>query len=421
LKSYLSIICPSDIAQAIDINAHALSRIPNREGQCCHYKAAIPLENLPCVGCRYCTRARSQWQTFEDDIDYVVPLAVRSINEDIEISGLPNGYFKEELKEMQRQDKDLSTVISWFSLAYEPSRQELQMTSPAVRHLWQCKSQLQLKHHILLYTWESQIGMRQVFISPSCMKNQILKYCHDIRSSGHLGQDKTLSKLKKVAYWHGMSTDCKLYVKTCPICNRQKKANKKAKADLGQYHSGVPFERIHMDILGPLPVSKLGNKYILVIIDQFTKWIECCPLPNQYAETIAKALMGSTISRFGCPLEIHTDQGKNVDGNLIRQLCDLLEISKTRTTAYRPASNGQVEHYNRLLTQMIRCYIKKNQHNWDAYLQQLTGAIRSTENRQTGFTPNCMLFGRANVHLIDLVLGLNMAEKQEVSEYVKNL
>ena len=96
------------------INADALSRTPDREEQCCHYKATIPLENLPCVGCRYCTRARSQWQTFEDDSDYVVSLAVRSINKDIEIAGLPNGYSKEELKEMQRQDKDLSTVISWF-------------------------------------------------------------------------------------------------------------------------------------------------------------------------------------------------------------------------------------------------------------------------------------------------------------------
>jgi hypothetical protein len=70
---------------------------------------------------------------------------------------------------------------------------------------------------------------------------------------------------------------------------------------------------------------------------------------------------------------------------------------------------------------MIRCYIKKNLHNWDAYLQQLTGAIRSTENRQTGFTPNVMLFGRENVHPNDLVLGLNMADKGEISEYVKNL
>ncbi|CAC5415384.1 unnamed protein product [Mytilus coruscus] len=155
---------------------------------------------------------------------------------------------------------------------------------------------------------------------------------------------------------------------------------------------------IHMDILGPLPLTKMGSKCILLILDQFTKWIECCVLPNQHAETIARAFMDSTISRFGCPLEIHTDQGKNIDGNVI-----LLEITKTRTTAYHPASNGQVERYNRTLAQMIRCFTKKRQDSWDVHLQQLTGAIRATENRQTGFTPNFMVFGKENMQPIDLV------------------
>ncbi|CAC5379690.1 unnamed protein product [Mytilus coruscus] len=152
----------------------------------------------------------------------------------------------------------------------------------------------------------------------------------------------------------------------------------------------------------------MGNKYILVILDQFTKRIECCALPNQHAETIAKAFMDSTIARFGCPLDIHTDQGKNIDGNVIRQLCELLEITKTRTTAFQPASNGQVELYNRTLAQMIRCFNKKRQDSWDVHLQQLTGAIRATENRQTGFTPNFMVFGREN----------RTREQKELTEYI---
>ncbi|VDI07415.1 Hypothetical predicted protein [Mytilus galloprovincialis] len=69
-------------------------------------------------------------------------------------------------------------------------------------------------------------------------------------------------------------------------------------------------------------------------------------------------------------------------------MCDLLEVSKTRTSAYHPASNGQVERYNRIITQLIRCFLKKTQNRWDIHLQQLAGAIRATENRQTGFTPN---------------------------------
>lgn len=132
--------------------------------------------------------------------------------------------------------------------------------------------------------------------------------------------------------------------------------------------------------------------------------------------------MDNTISRFGCQLEIH-----NVDGGVLRQLCELLEISKTRTTAYRPASNEQVERYNRLrlLGQILRCYINKQQRNWNIHLHQLTGAIRTTENRQTGFSPNSIVFGREVTQPVDLMLGLAGTEGdgngQLVTEYVKNL
>ncbi|CAC5419026.1 unnamed protein product [Mytilus coruscus] len=384
-------------------NADELSRIPNHQDPCSHYISEIPLNLLPCGGCKYCIRARNQWQTFEEDVDFVVPLTARSVsctssvgivgltirlirnvtsNNSISIMGMPSSYSHDDLGQLQNQDKHLSTIIAWLTLNHNPSKQELQMQSPGVRHLWQCKSQLRYQDSILSYVWEDPVASRILFVTPDSLKDELLRCCHDLRSSGHLGQDKTLSKLRKTAYWYKMSTDCKIYVSSCHVCNRQKKACRKARADLGQYHSGVPFERIHMDILGPLPLTKMGNKYILVILYQFTKWIECCALPNQHAETIARAFMDSTISRFGCPLEIHTDQGKNIDGNVIRQLCELLEITNTRTTAYHPASNGQVERYIRTLAQMIRCFTQKRQDSWDVHLQQLTGAIRAIENRQ---------------------------------------
>ena len=173
--------------------------------------------------------------------------------------------------------------------------------------------------------------------------------CHDIRMAGHLGQYKTLEKLKKTVIWHGMTRDCVLYVKSCPVCNRNKKPTQKARAKLEQCHAGVPMERVHMDILGPLPVTRQGNTYLLMIIDQFTKWLECFPLSTQTADVVAKNLVDNFFSRFGCPLELHTDQGKNMDGNLVNQLCELLQIAKTRTTPYHPSSNGQIERYNRTL------------------------------------------------------------------------
>jgi len=116
-----------------------------------------------------------------------------------------------------------------------------------------------------------------------------------------------------------------------------------------------------------------------MIMDQFTKWLEVFPLSDQIAKTVAKVTVDMFISRLGCPIEIHTDQGKNVDGNLMRCLCELLQITKTRTTPYHPASNGQVERANRTILQTIRCYLGKKQNEWDKHLQQLAGAIRATE------------------------------------------
>jgi len=68
-----------------------------------------------------------------------------------------------------------------------------------------------------------------------------------------------------------------------------------------------------MDVLGPFPVSSLGNRYLLVISDCFTKWVEAFPIKNFRSKTVAGILIDQVISRFGVPSELHTDQGRNFD------------------------------------------------------------------------------------------------------------
>ena len=89
--------------------------------------------------------------------------------------------------------------------------------------------------------------------------------------------------------------------------------------------------------LGPLSKTPRGNTVILMLIDQFTKWIECYPLPDQSAEVVAKAIVEDFFSRFGVPREIHTDQGRNFVSNLFTSLCSLLQVRKTQTTGYSPS------------------------------------------------------------------------------------
>jgi len=290
-----------------------------------------------------------------------------------------------------------------------------------VRYFWNNRSQLQLRDGILYYLWEEPICPRLLLVAPKILQQEILENCHCKRLSGHMGQNKTLERLKRYAIWYKMQDDCKIFVQKCSVCSFNKKSSKKAKAELGQYISGVPMGRVHIDLLGPLPTTRRNNKYVLMIMDQFTKWLECFPLPNQSAETVAKTTVDRFISRFGCPLEIHTDQGKNVDGNLMRRLCDLLQITKTRTTPYHPASNGQVERANRTILQAIRCFLNKSQADWDLHLQQLAGAIRATENRQTGYTANFMMLGREVSHPLDIMLGTTSSLHKEPSEYIHTL
>ncbi|XP_056017317.1 uncharacterized protein LOC130053777 [Ostrea edulis] len=127
---------------------------------------------------------------------------------------------------------------------------------------------------------------------------------------------------------------------------------------------------------------------------------------------------------MGCPLLIHSDQGKNFMSDLFRKRCKLLEISKTRTIPYRPCANGQIERYNRTILQSIRCYLKNVclQRQWDRHLQLIDDAIRATVNRQTGFTANKMMLGREILQPVDIMMGVG--EKQETkvpADYVEEL
>ncbi|GFT72305.1 retrovirus-related Pol polyprotein from transposon 412 [Trichonephila clavipes] len=112
------------------------------------------------------------------------------------------------------------------------------------------------------------------------------------------------------------------------------------------YNVGAPFERIALDILGPLPRSSVDNNNILVVLDYFTKWPKVYPIPDQEASTVAEVLVQHWISRFGVPLQLHSDQGINFDYAVCKRLCEIFAFDKTRTTALHLQSDGMMERFN---------------------------------------------------------------------------
>ena len=165
-----------------------------------------------------------------------------------------------------------------------------------------------------------------------------------------------------------------------------------------------------------------GNEHILMMVDQFTKWVEIVPLPSQTAEVTAKAAVNSFFSRFGYPLHMHSDQGRNFESKLFAELCKALEIHKTRTTPYRPSSNGQVERFNRTLMNVVRCFIDGQQDRWEVYLPQIAGAMRSAVNRSTGKSANMMMLGRETNIPATLMFPLkNKISDEDPESYVAKL
>ena len=136
-----------------------------------------------------------------------------------------------------------------------------------------------------------------------------------------------------------MREDVEVWIQRCDVCAQCKLANRKPKAPLGSIPVGSPLDCVATDIVGPLPRTPLGNRYILTVTDSFTKWLEVYPIPDQTAETCAAKILDEYIGRFGCPLSLHSDQGSNFESDIFRQPCQLMGIRKTRTSVRNPKGN----------------------------------------------------------------------------------
>lgn len=160
-----------------------------------------------------------------------------------------------------------------------------------------------------------------------------------------------------------------------------------------------------MDVLGPLPTSSHGNRYLLVLTDCFTMWVEAFPLKSIRAKVVAEVFANQVISRYGIPLELHTDQGSNFESKLFLEITQLLGIRKIRTTQLNLQSNGHVERQHQTLLNYLAKFVSKNQKDWDQWISLDLLAYRSFKNEATNFSPSELFLGRELRLSLDLLCG----------------
>ena len=161
-----------------------------------------------------------------------------------------------------------------------------------------------------------------------------------------------------------MAQDVAKYCKQCSVC-QQAKLPTPTPAPLSNVPIGGPWQMLAADIL-EVSVSRCNNRYLLVVMDYFTKWVEAIPLRDQTAASISAAVIKLCCS-FGIPEVLHSDQGRNFESQLFRDVLTAFGIQKSHTTAYHPQGDGMVERFNHSLLQLLRCYTE-TEDDWEKFL-----------------------------------------------------
>jgi len=169
--------------------------------------------------------------------------------------------------------------------------------------------------------------------------------------------------------------------------------------------TGNVLEMFHVDITGPHPQTPRGSKYILTCVDAFSKWAEAFALPNREAKTVARVLVDQVFCRLATPIALLTDNAGELDGHLMQEICQLLEVDKQRTSFYRPETNSVAERFHATLNSMMGRMISDHQREWDLLLPHVMTAYRASVHQSTGYTPNYLMFGREVRAPVDLVFG----------------
>ena len=162
---------------------------------------------------------------------------------------------------------------------------------------------------------------------------------HQGFGAGHQSVSRVLRKLKQRYYWPELKRDVNRFIIACDVCDRARAPNPKHKVELGIVRVGAPMEQLAIDIIGGGTFQKAtgGCKYILSIIDHYTKWAVAVPMQDQTTETVAQAVLDHWVTTFGVPMRIHSDRGLMFEAEVFHALCRLLRIQKTKPQTTKPS------------------------------------------------------------------------------------
>ncbi|KAF4525817.1 hypothetical protein B566_EDAN009925 [Ephemera danica] len=228
-------------------------------------------------------------------------------------------------------------------------------------------------------------------VVPAKMRSDVMRAYHNHVLSSHLGVRKSLTRVQRYFTWTGMGKDIRAYITGCVKCQTVKPRRQRKSGFMDSRIATKPGESVSCDVIGPLPMTSDRKRFIFVVIDDFTKFVELYPLGTSTGPKITHCLI-DYCCRYGFMTSLRSDGGRQFGCKLYNAMCEALKIKPRRITPYRPQGNS-CEIANKAIKTCIKMYAKYHK-DWSKHLSEIAFALRSARHTSTGLTPAMLLFGR---------------------------
>lgn len=382
------------------MNADALSRPPTKIRGVCG-----------CQNCSDCgpkiiraamietraTRARQAREKGVEEAEELISDEGFISEEDEEVEYTVPEFPQSLMQKEQEDDKDLAKLRELLDTgAPKPEPNEILGYSEELGTYLNYYPELLVVNGVIMMKWVHKAGhVYYRALVPEPLRYKFFEAFHGGPLAGHYGINSVGKRLKQRYYWPGMDNDVKRWVNACNVCRcRKHKLEHQKVSPLKKELHGHRWSRLSADIIGPFDTSLRGNKFVLVVIDSFTKWTEAYALPDHTAPTCAWALVSNWFALHGTPHSIQTDGGAEFMSQIFEELASIYGVEKLKTNPYRPQSNGMVERMNRVLRQQLSCVVKEEESDrWDDMVPLVMSSYRACIHNSTGMTPFYMVYG----------------------------
>ena len=348
-----------------------------------------PMENLGKVHTKTLYRIQEAMMHYDFEIHYQkgaeMPADYLSRNLSSIHDLIPDGI----VATAQQGDPCLKAILAYLHHGTVPPDKESRQL--ITRYAHKCFIDKDL---LWIRLYDANLGTRSLIMVPDSLRHRLISQFHNSWFGGHEGIHKTIQRMQLYYFWPNMQADVTNIVKSCERCQKRSTVPATPPATLQPLPLLTdPNQRVHADLFGPLRTSASGKKFILVITDAFTRYVELIAINNKEAECVAEAIFNHWICRFGVPAQLVTDQGKEFVAQVCQQIWKKLDLLHITTSARHPQANAQAEVVNKTIARYLASFVDETTLDWEPFLFPLMFSYNTAYHRSIKTSPFFLTYG----------------------------